>query len=339
MKRFVCLGLFGLLVSVYLYRMRVEVIGIAAMLAYAAVFSLLLAPVCNKLEKRGMRRSWAAGYAVIGLFLIVFVMLAALIPQLVSRSFYMLKRIAPVTGEIIGRWKEWSQNSVFIQSVLADSGSMLGLTINGITGQLAKVGMTVAAQMGRIGFALILTYYILCDRRRIANHMLLFVPLPWRNPVLLGLRACKNAMLSYFSGMIKTSVFVSSATCAGLLVIGVSDAILLSLFMGVFEVLPYLGPILAAIPIVLSAMMQGTRTVFAALVVIVFVQQAESGVIGPYFTASSTSVHPLAAILAVYVLGSLMGFWGILLAIPSVVLFKSICWSWRQTRCVIQGEI
>ena len=336
MKSFARIGLAGILFGVYLYKMRTEVIGIAAVFAYMIVFSLLLAPVCRKLEMHGIKRTWAAGGAVTGLFLFIFVMLAALIPQLVLRSLHLFGRIAPVAAEIIKYWKEWAQSNALIHNMLLDSSGMIGSMLNDMTGKLAKVGMSAAEQLGRIGFALILTYYVLCDRRRIGNHLLLMVPVSWRKPVLMGLHACKNAMMSYFSGMFKTSLFVSSTTCAGLLVLGVGDAVLLSVFMGIFEVLPYLGPILAAIPILLSAMMQGTKTMLLALGVIVVMQQIESNVIGPYFTASSTSVHPLAAILAVFVFGSLMGFWGILAAIPSLVLIQSIRWSWKQTWCAMQ---
>ena len=134
------------------------------------------------------------------------------------------------------------------------------------------------------------------------------------------------------SGVLKTSLFVGGATCAGLLLLGVQDAFLLGAFMGAMEVLPYIGPLLASIPILLSALMQGTDTAALALAMLILVQQIEGNVISPYFTAASTTIHPLAAIAGVFVLGTLMGFWGILLAVPMLVLIQSISWSWTQAR-------
>ena len=84
------------------------------------------------------------------------------------------------------------------------------------------------------------------------------LPISWRNAFLLAASGCKNALLSYLSGMLKTSLFVFVATLMGLLLLGIKDALLLALFMGIFEILPYIGPILASIPIVLTAMSQGT---------------------------------------------------------------------------------
>ena len=336
MKRLILIVAGSFLLGACLYKAREEMVGIAVVLAYAAVFSSLLAPLCKRLEDRNVPPAWAAGYTVIGLFLLVLIILAALIPYLASRSFYLLKRIAPVASGMMDAWQLWSQNNVFMQSTLSDAGGLMGISLSMITGKLARFGMSAAAQLGRIGFSLVVTYYVLCDRRRIANHLLLFVPLAWRKPMLMGVQACRNAMMSYLSGLLKTSLFVGCATCVGLLVLGVQDALLLSVFMGVLEVLPYLGPLIASIPILLSAMMQGMDTAVLTLAMLILVQQVEGSVISPYFTAASTSVHPLAAIISVFVMGSLLGFWGILLAVPALVLGQSIFWSWGQARCAIE---
>ena len=332
MKRFVLNALGVLLLGVYLYRMRDAVTNIVAVFVYVAVFSLLLAPLCRRLEIRKFRPAWAAACAVLFLFFLILAALAVLIPYLASRSFYLLKRIAPAASQMIDAWRLWSQSNVFVQSTLSDAGGVMGTFLSAITGKLARIGMTAATSLGRIGFSLVLTYYVLCERRRIANHLLLLIPTIWRKPVMLGLKACKNAMMSYLSGLLKTSLFVSCATCVGLLLLGVQDAFLLAAFMGIMEVLPYLGPLIASVPILLSALMQGTDTAVLALVMLVLVQQIEGNVISPYFTAASTSIHPLAAIVGVFVFGTLLGFWGILLAVPVLVLIQSISWSWMQAQ-------
>lgn len=120
--------------------------------------------------------------------------------------------------------------------------------------------------------------------------------------------------MSYLSGVLKTSLFVFLATFAGLFALGINDALLLSVFMSVFEVFPYIGPILASIPIALTALGQGIGQAVSALIVVVIVQQIEGNFVTPYFTASSTSIRPFSALIGVFILGSLMGLWGIVLA-------------------------
>ena len=84
-------------------------------------------------------------------------------------------------------------------------------------------------------------------------------------------------------------------------------------------------------------MSQGTSKMLLSLIVVVLVQQIEGNFITPYFTASSTSINPLSALISVFILGSLMGVWGIVLAIPLVVTLRSIMWSIRRTVNVMNG--
>lgn len=136
--------------------------------------------------------------------------------------------------------------------------------------------------------------------------------------------------MSYLSGVLKTSLFVFVATLTGLFLLGINDALLLSVFMGILEVFPYIGPILASIPILLTALGQGFGQAVLALIVVIAVQQIEGNFVTPYFTASSTSIKPLSAFIGVFVLGSLMGLWGVVLAIPLIVMVRSVLWSIRS---------
>ena len=336
MKR-LAFSIFGIAAAAcILYQKLNEVINIVVVLIYMTVFSLLLAPICTRMETHGIKPSHAAVYAVAGLFLIVLMMFAALIPYLGVQSMNLFKRISPIAIELAGRLTQWVQNFKGATALFTDAGQVIGMLLSSLAGKLVQAGISAAAQIGRMGFSLVLTYYVLCDRNRISNHLLLIVPITWRKAVLSALSACRNAMMGYFSGLMKTSVFVTAATAIGLLALGVQDAVLLALLMGILEILPYLGPVLAAIPIVLSAMMQGAETALLVLAMLVLVQQIEGNFITPYFTASSTSVHPLAAILSIFVLGSLLGIWGILIAVPMVALIQSIWWSLRKIRCMMK---
>ena len=327
----------GFALSGYMvYQKRVEVIGIIAVLAYATVFSLLLSPVCTKLEKSGLSPALAAGGTVVGFFLIIFLLIAAIIPYLLMQSEYMIERISPAASGLMAWLMQWKERMGMIQTAFLDSGDTLGVMLSSVMGLLVRMGMSTAKQVGRIAFSLVLTYYVLCERRRIGSHLLLFVPLRWRNAVLYMLHACKNAMLGYLSGLLKTSAFVAAATYGGLFLLGVQDAFLLALIMGILEVLPYIGPLLAAVPILLSAMMQGAETALLTLLMLIVVQQIEGNFVSPYFTASSTSVHPLASILAVFVMGSLLGIWGILIAVPLLVLCQSAVHSISRMRSSLE---
>lgn len=327
-----------LIVGYYLYLMRGAVTSIGIVLLYVSLFCILLAPICTYMESRRIKKEHAAACAVIGLFLTVVLIFAALMPYLTIRSAALFKRISPLAIDILLHVSRWAEGFPGMGMLFAQSGDMMSKVLGGAAGKLFHAGITAATQIGRIFFSLILTYYVLCDRKQIGNHLLLCVPFSLRKPILSLLLACRNAMMSYLSGLMKTSAFVAGTTGVGLLVLGIPDAMLLALLMGVLEIFPYIGPVLAAIPILLSALMQGRDVALIALGLIVAVQQIEGGFVTPYFTASSTSVHPLVAVFSVFIGGNLMGIWGILLAIPTVVLAQSVIYSVLQMRHMIRSE-
>lgn len=279
-----------------------------------------------------MRPALASACAVGVFLLIALLIVSAFVPYLVAHSVQLIRRNAPTLTALLQQMGAMLEQAGLQGVRQLGSGDMIAAAISSITAFVARGGMAFAAQTGRILFALVLSYYLLCERKRIGGHLLLCVPLAWRTAVLSTLRGCKNAAMGYLSGMLKTSAFVSLATYLGLLLLGVQDALLLALFMGVFEILPYVGPVLAAVPILLSSLPQGLHQAMLALLLVVLVQQIEGNFVSPYFTASSTSIHPLAALISVFVLGSLMGVWGILLAVPLVVIARSMFWSLRQAR-------
>ena len=331
-RRTMAYALGALILLLYLYRMRGAVLGIAAVFAFAGVFTLLLAPVCRALERGGVRTPLAAGIAVGGLLLLALLVVSAFVPYLATRSIELIRRNAPTLAALTRRVGETLEHAGLRSAGGQESGNMIASAVTAMTAFAARGGMAFAAQTGRILFALVLSYYLLCERKRLCGHLLLLVPPAWRSAVLFALLGCRNSAMGYLSGMLKTSAFVGAATYLGLLALGVPDALLLAVFMGIFEMLPYVGPVLAAIPILLSSLPMGLNQTLLTLALVVLVQQIEGNFISPYFTASGTSIHPLAALVSVFVLGSLMGIWGILLAVPLVAAARSLLWSIRQAR-------
>lgn len=331
-RKMLIVGLGILLLGAFLYRKRAALLGVVTVFAFACVFTLLLAPVCRALEKKGIHPAWAAGMATGGFVLMVLLIVLSFIPYLITRTIELIRRNAPIwmamLQQMSGTLERFGLHGTSGQGV----GDILASTAAGATALAARGSMAFAAQTGRILFALVLSYYLLCERRRIANHLLLMVPPMRRAAVLSALMGCKNAAMGYLSGMLKTSAFVGVFTYLGLLLLGIQDALLLALFMSIFEILPYIGPVLAAAPILLSSLPLGWGRTLMALALVVLVQQIEGNFITPYVTASSTSIHPLAALISVFVLGSLLGIWGILLAVPLTAAVFSLMGSLRKVR-------
>ena len=314
-----------LILIFYAFQKRETLAQIAWVFAAASVLTLVLSPACTLLERKGFRPASASAVCISGLVLLAVLALSAFIPYLFASTADLIRRIIPTLFALTQRSRDILETFNIRLNAQATPVEWLTALVSWGTGLVARSSVTFAAKAGQSVFALVIAYYLLCERRQIGRHLLLMLPVSWREAF-----GCKNALMSYLSGVLKTSLFVFVATLTGLFLLGINDALLLSVFMGILEVFPYIGPILASVPILLTALGQGFGQAVLALIVVIAVQQIEGNFVTPYFTASSTSIKPLSALIGVFVLGSLMGLWGVVLAIPLIVTVRSVLWSIRS---------
>lgn len=256
----------------------------------AVSFSLLMSPVCIRLERK-IPSEWAAAASVTALCLAGLTLIGTFVPYLLARLQDLAQYMIPVAQNILIRAESLFDRQTLYGLQLQNSAGIAVKSVGQLTASIAKSSAILAAQTGRIIFALVLSFYFLRERKTLCAHLLLFIPAQKRTTVLIILRGCRNAVFGYLSGLLKTCIFISAAMYIGLLVLGIPNAWLLSLIMGVFELLPYAGPFLAAVPIVLSALPLGGQKALLALILILGVQLLEGNFVGPYFTAASTSLH------------------------------------------------
>lgn len=320
----------ALAAAVFIFKKREALALLAAVLVLSCGFTVLLAPLCSRLERRGLSAPVSAAVSVSALVLSIALLLASFIPYLVAHCVDLIRTITPTLTGILAYLSQLLSGVGLNPGQGGRLTELMTASAAAVTGRLARGSVSFIRQAGTMGFSLVIAYYLLRERRRVSCHLILMIPIGKRTAFLRALQGCKTAVMGYLSGMLKTSLFVGLATFAGLALLGVRDAPLLALFMGVFEALPYIGPVLAAVPILLVTLPQGPGRALLSMLVVVLVQQIEGNFVSPYFTASGTSLHPLAALVSVFVGGSLFGLWGILLAIPFVVTARSVYWSVRS---------
>jgi predicted PurR-regulated permease PerM len=107
-----------------------------------------------------------------------------------------------------------------------------------------------------------------------------------------------------------------------LLILGVAFPLVLAIIVGITNLIPYIGPIIGAVPALLVALLEQPLLALKVLILIIVVQQVESQLITPYVIGRSVRMHPLAIILALLLAGKLFGIVGLILAIPTVIVLR-----------------
>ena len=138
----------------------------------------------------------------------------------------------------------------------------------------------------------------------------------------------------FFRGQLLLSLTVGSVVFVATTILGLPGALILGILAGILEVVPNLGPVLALIPAVIIALIQGpsylpiSNLIFAGIVVAVYVviQQVENNYIVPRIMGQSLNLHPLLVLVGVVVGASFAGILGAFLAAPVMASIKILGW-------------
>ena len=145
-------------------------------------------------------------------------------------------------------------------------------------------------------------------------------PLDKRKRAAEVLEEIGRALRWWITGQLIIMLAVGTLTFLGLWLIGLPFSLALAFLAGLFEFIPFLGPILAFIPIILLALLDSPTTALYATGIYLLVQQAESYLITPLVQKKAVELPPALTVFSVVLMGVLTGSLGVLLATPLMVV-------------------
>ncbi len=216
-----------------------------------------------------------------------------------------------------------SMNIDTITDSIADS---IGKAFNRLAANVATLAGFIANIFTTIVIVPFLLYYMLNQRKEAllprAISRLAHSDYIEKIDTILG--EMNNLLRHYVQGLSIVCLFVGVLSYIGFLIIGVEYAFILSFFIMVTNIVPFLGPFIGAIPAVLVGLLQSPLMMLKVIIVIFVVQQMESLLISPQIMGRKLALSPLAIILVVLVAGRLGGLLGIILAIPIFTMLKIV---------------
>ncbi|WP_052731747.1 AI-2E family transporter [Devosia geojensis] len=146
-----------------------------------------------------------------------------------------------------------------------------------------------------------------------------------------ALDRCGEALQHWMLGQLLTMVVVGVATTIGLTIIGVPSAVALGIVAGLFEFIPFVGPILAVVPAVVVAASEGGTMVFWVAGLYLLVQQLENNLIVPVVQQRTVHLPPALGLFSLLAMGIVFGPLGVLLGTPlTVVLMVAVRELWIE---------
>jgi predicted PurR-regulated permease PerM len=168
--------------------------------------------------------------------------------------------------------------------------------------------------------------YFSVDAQGFYGHFLRIVPQPYRPEIVILLGRLNQTWRAYLRGQLYLMLIIGLVTWLGLTILGVRGAFTLGVVAGLLELIPYLGPVLAAIPAVVVGLIQGSthldvsNWIFVLMIIgfYILVQQFENVFVVPRVLGGAVDLHPMVVMIGVLVGASVAGIFGALLAAPVI---------------------
>jgi predicted PurR-regulated permease PerM len=317
--------------------------GLLGPFLLALAVAYLFAPLVARLERRGMGRGLAIVVVSVPPVAAAVVLMLFAGPQVWDQAVALVNAIPGFAGTVFNflsdlRTRAESlpfltpEQRTWLQDLDAQElGTLLQQNADALLRQVAEWALGFLKQLGTIfGFLgyLVVTpvvaFYLLRDWKPLLAYLEDLIP-PARRPAVVGFLEEYDTMLGRFvRGQLLEATLVGVLTGIGLALLGVPNALLIGVIAGLFNVVPYIGLALSIVPALVVALtmpdpLSGLLRVAAVFGVVQFI---DGSVTGPRIVGESVGLHPVIIMLALAFGGSMLGFAGLLLAVPIAVLLK-----------------
>lgn len=203
-----------------------------------------------------------------------------------------------------------------------------------ITGYVKSV-IGVASGIFDVFVSIVVSVYILLQRNQIIGFFgkltMAIFDKKTCNKIGEYIDSTNRIFFKFISSQLLDGIIVGILVTIAMSIIGVKYAVLLGFMIGLFNVIPYFGAIIAVVISILITLITGglSQTLIMAIVVIVL-QQIDSNIINPKIIGNSLEISPLLVIFAVTVGGAYFGVLGMFLAVPVVAVLKIVVNDWLE---------
>jgi len=171
----------------------------------------------------------------------------------------------------------------------------------------------------------VVVFYLLFDSHRLKRETLRLIPPRYLRLTLHTMQETNRVMRGYIIGQLILGVIAGIATWIGLQLMGVKYAATLALFAGIARAIPVIGPVVAAVPIVIMAgLLGGLMLAIKATIFMTALFLIEHKMIMPKIIGDRVDLHPVLVIVVLLVSGSFFGLMGMFFGVPVAVIVRNV---------------
>ena len=300
-------------------------------------------------SKRKFIKKKARGISVLITYiiaiLIIILLVNVILPVVIDSVIELVSNIQNYWNIVMEKWGALPEDSILKSQQAQDIIKALGESIQGtdykqyisterITGYIKSV-IGVASGIFDVFVSVVVSVYILLQRGSIIRFFKKLTMAIFDEKICekIGtyVDSTNRIFFKFISGQLIDGIIVGILVTIGMSIIGVKYAVLLGFMIGLFNIIPYFGAIVAvAISILITIITGGVSQTLIMAIVVIILQQIDSNIINPKIIGNSLEISPLLVIFAVTVGGAYFGVLGMFLAVPVAAVLKILINDWLE---------
>lgn len=297
-------------------------IDVTTYILLAGLLAYICMPVVVFLTKRKINRNLVIFIIFIFVIAIFMVIFSSLIPKLITQIVQFINELPALYDDIVKLIDEHNFNLLD----KFDLGETLIQYRSNIV-QITSFLLSLISQKAQgFGFSLIfiplLFFYFLRDYERFPGLIDIIFPKSRVSEVKAFFAEYNTILASYFRGQVIIAIMVAISTWIIFSLLEINFAMIIALLGGLLNFVPVLGPLIAAIPAILLALLKSPLTALLVGVILFLVNQITSVVIFPTLISKRVKLSPIVIVISVLAAANISGIIGILLVLPIVILIK-----------------
>ena len=318
--------------------------GILMPFIYGAVIAYLLKPVCNSIENflrrfipekmNGLINALSVTLTILFGLLLVYALVMMIVPQLIT-SVTTLYYTAQAN---ITKFMNWANHLEFIEKneqiteLLNSAYAALNTNLdtwlkntllpsmqNIVSGAAIGV-LNVVTVAKNLIIGIIVAVYMLASRKRFVQQGKLvlhsIVRPRWAQLITEEVKYADRMFGGFINGKIMDSAIIGVLCYIGCLIFKFPSALLVSVIIGVTNVIPFFGPFIGAIPATLLILIQSPIKALWFVLFVLVLQQLDGNIIGPKILGNTTGLSSFWVLFAILLFGGLWGFVGMIVGVP-----------------------
>lgn len=297
------------------------------------VIAYLLDPLLVRAEQRGMKRLYALGmlYIILGILTVFF--LTFIVPAITISWNAFIQDLPVYIQKLKLSALEWKSRmpdrygSDEIQWLIDKASSNVDKAAEKGGVWVYSFGTRIFFNLFNIVLSPILVFFMLYYKQTVIDTVSSWLPEGRRSQIIAIAHEVNSSIGGYLRGQVAVSIIVAVLATIALFALGIPHPIFCGAFAGAASILPFIGVILATLPALFFAWFkfQTAAMLWQTTLAFGFIYFVEGYVIKPLVFKESMNLNPLVTIIMVMALGEILGFWGILLALPIASAIK-ITW-------------